>query len=159
MIEVANALWVGSQLDYEQIDNPHEWAVVHACKEPYHRQELGYTTRGAPKDHPEYLFCERDNRLILNLVDVDDPKYVAPEIIHAAVEFIRKHQGKNIIVHCNQGRSRSPTIAMLYLASTLGGDFEAAEEAMRSRYPDYAPANGMREFARANWDTFHKRPE
>ncbi len=58
------------------------------------------------------------------------------------------------MVHCNQGRSRSPTIAMLVLAKSLPAKFEDAEDAFREIYPDYDPANGMREFARMNWDDY-----
>lgn len=154
MIEVAPRLWVGSQADYETIVRPESgWCVVHACKEPYHREALGYTGRAAPKDHPEYLVARRDNRLILNLVDVDDPKYVHTELIAAALGFIGESlaAGKRCVIHCNQGRSRAPSIAMMYLAPDLSPVFDDAEEKFRVRYPEYLPANGMRGFARANW--------
>ncbi len=53
MIEIHPNLYVGHQGDYEYLVQGQDgWAVVHACKEPYHRNLLGYTTRGAPKDHP-----------------------------------------------------------------------------------------------------------
>ena len=162
MIEVAPRLFVGSQTDYEtQAKDDNSWTVVQACKEPYHRAALGYTGRAARNDHPEYLFCKRDNRLILNLVDVDDPQYVRPEIIDAALACIHLNLSslapsrQRVLVHCNQGRSRSPTIAMLHLAKALPVDFERAEEAFAAIYPDYAPANGMREFARGRWPTLH----
>ena len=57
MKEAYPNLFVGSQTDYES--NPKmfdNWFVVHACKEPYHRNALGYTGRSAPKDSPYYLF-------------------------------------------------------------------------------------------------------
>ena len=58
MIEIYPNLFVGDQGDYEyQVKGQDGWAVVHACKEPYHRQLLGYRTRGAPKGHPEYLYA------------------------------------------------------------------------------------------------------
>jgi len=70
MIEVYLNLFVGDQSDYEiNVATQEGWAVVHACKEPYHRQALGYRVRGAPKDHPEYLVARRGNRLILNIVE------------------------------------------------------------------------------------------
>jgi hypothetical protein len=56
MIEVYSKLFVGDELDYERkVSHQTGWATVHACKEPYHREALGYSSRGAPKDHPEYL--------------------------------------------------------------------------------------------------------
>ncbi len=83
MIEVAPRLYVGTDKDFQQLIMPERWGVVHACKEPYHRMALGYTKQGAPKDHPEYLYAVRNGHLILNLVDVEDPKYVAKQIIEA----------------------------------------------------------------------------
>lgn len=71
MKEITKNLFIGSQEDYEQdVKFQPDWFVIHACKEPYHRQALGYTGRAAANTHPEYLIAERENRLILNLVDV-----------------------------------------------------------------------------------------
>src|ERR1035437_3624457 len=116
MIEVLSNLFVGSQDDEVSIHGQSGWFVVHACKEPYHRQALGYSGRAAPKNHPEYLIARRDNRLVLNLVDADDPAYIPAEIMDVAVTFIHEHlsAGRRVLVHCNQGLSRSPAIAMLY---------------------------------------------
>lgn len=134
------------------------WAVVHCAREPWHREALRYTGRGAPRDHHEYLLARRDRRLILNLVDVADFRYVAPEIISAAMAFIAEHlaAGRNVISLCNQGHSRGPTVALLYLASIGQAplDFEEAEEAFRKVYPLYQPGHGMRDFASMNWDEY-----
>ena len=118
MIEVYDNLFVGSQEDEAALRRQVGWYVVHACKEPYHRQALGYSGRGAPKTHPEYLIAARPGRLILNLVDVDNVSYISPEIIDAAVAAIHENIGvAKVLVHCNQGLSRSPSIALLYLAN------------------------------------------
>jgi hypothetical protein len=55
MIEVTRNLFVGNNNDYNLIQSESDWAIVHACKEPYHRNALGYSGQGAPKEHPEYL--------------------------------------------------------------------------------------------------------
>ena len=115
MIKVDNNLFVGDERDYEfNVSRQDGWAIVHACKDPYHRQALGYRTRGAPKDHPEYLVARRGNRLILNIVDANDPSFFAKEMIDQALDFIDKSlsNGKKVLVHCNQGESRSPSIAL-----------------------------------------------
>jgi len=89
MKEIYSNLYIGNENDYVSYVQGHDgWAVVHACKEPYHRQALGYTGRAAPKTHPEYLIAWRGNRLILNLVDVDNPAYISKEIIDTALDFI-----------------------------------------------------------------------
>jgi hypothetical protein len=110
MRKVMQNLFVGNEVDYEtNVRNDNSWAVVHACKEPYHRQALGYSGRGAPKGHPEYLIAKRGTRLILNMVDADNPAYIPKEIIDAALQFIHEQlaSGKKVLVHCNQGASRS----------------------------------------------------
>lgn len=156
MFEVYANLFVGSQDDEASIRGQDGWFVVHACKEPYHRQALGYTGRAASKDHPEYLIARRNGCLILNLVDVDDVKFVAPLIIDAALSDIHQNlTAKRVLVHCNQGLSRSPSIALLYLAkfSDVFGEqgYDGALRQFQSLYPVYAPAKGMADYVRLNW--------
>jgi hypothetical protein len=92
MTEIHKNLYVGNETDYElKVINQDGWNVIHACKEPYHRQALSYSGRGAPKDHPEYLMAKRENRLILNLVDVENPAYIAKEIMDEALQFIAQN--------------------------------------------------------------------
>ena len=166
MHQIASKLWVGSQADFEALDvHGTTWSAVHACKEPYHRQALGYTGRSAPPDHPEYLWARRGNRLILNLIDGPDPKYVNRAMIDEALRFIdeqlellRKGNGhESLILHCNQGGSRAPTIGMLYLAPHLPENFADAEDQYRESCPSYAPGIGMREFARIYWNAYRAR--
>lgn len=160
MIEVSPHLYVGNQDDYKGRVRGLGWPVVHACKEPYHRDALGYTTRGAPKDNPEYLIARRGNRLILNLIDVNDPQYIHKEMIDAALEFLHEHisSGCDTLVHCNQGESRAPTIALLYLIAYTNqvpvNNFASAEVTFRKLYPGYAPAAGMYEFARGHFEDY-----
>lgn len=159
MIEVHPALFVGAETDYEMDRSRFSsgWAIIHACKEPYHRQALGYTGRGAPKTHPEYLIARRGNRLILNLVDVDNPAFIPDEIMEAAVKFIHSELsgGQRVLVHCNQGLSRSPGIAMLFLASHTNrlsrSSFELALTAFREIYPPFSPAPGISGWLRRRW--------
>lgn len=162
MIEVAQNLFVGSEDDEARIRGQAGWFVIHACKDPYHRDALGYTTRGAPKGHPEYLIARRPGRLILNLVDVDNVSFIAPEIVDAALEAIHQNIGsQKVLVHCNKGMSRSPVIALLYLAkftNTFQGQrHEEAVQNFRGVYPYYAPALGMAEYARQNWPKYSAR--
>jgi predicted protein tyrosine phosphatase len=158
VIELMPRFWCGNQLDYEtRVKKEPLWAVVHACKEPYHRQMVGYVGRGAPTDDDEYLFARRGSRLALNLVDVADPKFIHRDIIDEAMSFIAEHYGSGTptFVHCNQGGSRGPTIAMLYMAPQLPERFEDAEGAFRELYPSYLPAGGMRGYAKAHWSDYH----
>lgn len=163
MIEILTNLFVGSQDDEASIRGQSDWYVVHACKEPYHRQGLGYTGRGAPKEHPEYLVAARDGCLILNLVDVDNVNYIPAEIIDAALSAIdRNIAASKVLVHCNQGLSRSPTIGLLYMAKYTdrirSTDAESAMREFREIYPAYNPARGMAEYVRLNWDRYRSQP-
>lgn len=160
MIEVLRDLYVGDERDYECcVRGQSGWRIVHACKEPYHRQALSYSGRAAPSTHPEYLLVYRDDRrrLILNLVDAPDPRFFSPVIFDAALEFIREglDAGDRVLVHCNEGESRGPSIGLLYLAAVAKAipcdSLEAAEEAFRALYPAYLPGKGVRGFLAQNW--------
>ncbi|MDB5396271.1 MAG: phosphatase [Rhodospirillales bacterium] len=147
------------QNDEVAIRGQRGWFIVHACKDPYHRQALGYTTPGAPKNHPEYLFAARPGRLILNLVDVDKVSFIAPEILDVALRAIRDNVGSlKVLVHCNLGMSRSPTIVLLYLlkyTDILGAsEYTQALKAFQALYPSYSPAKGMADYAKLNWEKY-----
>lgn len=161
MIEVYPNLFVGTQQDYEyEVAKQKDWAVVHACKEPYHRQALGYTGRGAPKNHPEYLVAYRGQRLMLNIVDANNPAFFAPEMINAALNFIEEklNAGMRVLIHCNLGLSRSPAIALLYMAARLSAlpttSLEAAEQEFKQLYPNYAPQSGIRRYLAQHWEDY-----
>jgi predicted protein tyrosine phosphatase len=165
MIEVHPRLFIGTELDYEsQVRLQGGWWVVHACKEPYHRQLLGYASRAAPKTHPEYLFARREKKLFLNLVDVDDPNYIPKEIMDEALAFIDDgmRSGDRLLVHCNQGESRSPSIGLLYLAaranSISSASLPEAEADFRRIYPHYNPKAGMRGFLLRYWSDYIHSP-
>jgi len=159
VIKIHPNLFVGHQGDYEyQVKGQDGWSVVHACKEPYHRQLLGYSGRGAPKDHPEYFFAERGNRLYLNLVDAPDPTYIPKEIIDKAIAFIHEKiaEGLKVLVHCNQGESRSPGIGFLYLLRHTDAlprtSLDAALAAFRRVYAIFQPGHGMLGYIRDFWN-------
>jgi hypothetical protein len=167
VIEIYPNLFVGSQNDLIHADSgigivSPGWFVITAAKEPWHREALGYKTQGAPKDHPEYLIAERERRLILNLVDAPDPAYIREEIIERALDTIdvALDAGDKVLLHCNQGNSRAPTIALLWLRFRCAVTrpflarmtFHDACEAMAERYPGFDPAGGMLGYARAAWE-------
>lgn len=160
MIEVAKNIWVGSESDYEskvQFE-PSGWSTIHACKEPYHRKAVGYNDRGAPKTHPEYLFAERERRLMLNLVDAPNPAFFSKVIVDKAVDWAKDElaAGQSLLIHCNEGRSRCGLISLCLLAGLgLAPDtFEQAEIWFRDLYPPYQPGNGVRGFLVKNYHLY-----
>lgn len=162
MKQVAPKLWVGSDADFLALDQfGTEWAVVHAAKDRWHRAFVGYKTVSAPQG-PEYYTALRGKRLALNMIDAPDPKYINKGMVDAALAFIDAQltllQGSDqLLVACNQGSSRAPTLAMLYLAPSLSPNFETAVKVFTDLYPDYRPGNGVREFARIHWSYYHNR--
>ncbi|BFI65201.1 hypothetical protein okayama3_07860 [Yersinia pseudotuberculosis] len=159
MIEIYPNLVVGNETDAYAALSEGNWFIVHACKEPFHRQALGYSGRAVSKSHPEYLIARRDNRLILNLIDADNPAYIPKEIISEALVAIHQNiQTNKVLVHCNQGMSRSPTIALLYLLKYTdvlnSQSLSTAIEDFRRLYPIYNPARGVTMFVEQNWHEF-----
>lgn len=161
MIEVYPNLFIGTRNDYETLvlGRP-GWAIVHACKEPYHRKAVGYRLWNAPRKHPEYLIARRENQLMLCLLDLPVSWFIKKEMIDQTLDFMdeMRANGLKVMVHCVQGQSRSPLIMLLYLASRLRvlptESFEAAEENFRRLYPPYKPTRGMREYVRQHWQVY-----
>lgn len=156
MREVYPNLFVGDQDDYEKNKGKKGWVYVLAAKDPYHREALGYTSLAAPKHDPEYLIAKRGERLILNLVDVPPEKsvFIPNEIINRAIIFIDSqiNIGENVLIVCNRGESRGPSLAFAYLLkhTDLFKDvktFAAAEKKFKKRYPKYNPS-GIRDKVR-----------
>lgn len=160
MKKVHENLFVGNENDVQKaLDS--NFAICHACKEPFHRNLLGYTGRGAPKDHPEYLWAERSNRLYMNIVDAPKSIFFDKSMIDKAINFIEEKlgEGLNVLVHCNEGFSRSPSIALLYLIKNgiiKGDTLEDCEAEFMKVYPEYNPGKGIRGFVNEHWKEYIK---
>jgi protein-tyrosine phosphatase len=159
MIEICTNLYIGSAEDYENlVQLAGDWLIIHACKEPYHRQALRYETRSAPKDHPEYLYAERANCLCLNLIDAPAKEYIPKKIIDAAIAYA--HRGlsdRKVLIHCNQGKSRAPSIGLLYLVKytdLLPMGYVKAVKRFKEIYPAFEPGIGMRDFVIFHWQDY-----
>lgn len=158
MREIIPNLFCGSEIDFtDSIDNePDVWAILHACKEPFHRCFVGYTGRGCPKESSEYLWADRGNRLALNIVDAPKAEFFDKSMIDKALDFIEQklNMGYKVLVHCNQGESRSPSIVLLYLIKQdiiKGDTFSDCEAEFVKTYPEYNPGIGIREFLKAHF--------
>lgn len=163
MIKIHKDIFVGNKRDYETtVKGKDGWAVVQATQRPYHKRALGYSGRGAPKNHSEYLVAKRDNRLILNMIDVHDPEYFSRELIEPALDFIDEQlsEGNQVLIHCSQGRSRAPSLGLLYLATRTDvlpdSSLEEAEKEFKKIYPAYSPKSGIRGHLQGNWDYYSK---
>jgi predicted protein tyrosine phosphatase len=77
-----------------------------------------------------------------------------------SLDFIQKslEVGRRVLVHCNQGHSRGPSIGLLYLGARTnlycGLDHNEAHDRFLELYHDYFPRPGLRGFLAANWSTY-----
>ena len=160
MINISDKIFIGTESDCSfGISNG--LAMVHACKHPCHTKAVGY--KGSlPKSHPYYLILEKPNHLFLNMVDMEQellPEFANP-IMQAALNFIERYiKDHQIVIHCNQGLSRSPSIALVYLANKGMIDNNNINEAVKAftkLYPYYRPASGILKYMAHNWNYLMK---
>ncbi len=150
-------LFVGAISDISKI-NYDEWAVVHATQ-TVHYQIFGWNriSNKPDRNHPNYIYYEKDNRLSLNWVDGGAflYKWSGPETFNIILDFIDKWISlKKVLIHCDQGFSRSPSLCLLFLAKrehriSNESFFEAKKDFIKI-YPDYAPG-GIGDYIRDNW--------
>jgi hypothetical protein len=151
-------LYVGN--DEDCFEGSGGWSVVHACRHPCF--QLAATRAGLAVPFPGdpvvgSLHLTDGHDLYLDLVDGPEPCFTAAPIARF-LTFAEDHwrQGRRLLVHCNQGLSRSPSLALLLLARRLGGlpreSFDAAMRGLQKLYPDYAPGVGISLFLSRTWD-------
>lgn len=127
------------------------WAVVHACRHPCFRRALA-RRRGSGA----LCYLEEGADLYLDLVDSPQPASTV-EPFEAFLDFTARHWkgGSRLLIHCNRGRSRSPSLALLSLAKSLeviaAGSYAQACRDFLEIYPRYAPGEGMRTFLHRHW--------
>lgn len=147
MKEVYKNIFVGSKRDLDQT-NESDYAFVHATKTMF------------IKDKDEVV-NELKNHLYVNWVDAKDSKYFnynnnGVNVFNKILDFIDKWQAdKKVFIHCDEGISRSPSIAMVYLAKRKrvinNKDHVFAEREFTDIYPNYFAYNGISDFLFSNW--------
>lgn len=139
--------------------NHKEWAIIHACQE-YHYKLMGWNrVHNKPnKDNEHYLIYEYKNEMSLNWVDGGPHLYdwYGPSKFSYILDYIetKLKEGKKVFIHCRCGRSRSPTLGLLYLAKRLGkisnSSFSEAYMGFIKIYPQYNPG-GISKYVEDNW--------
>ncbi len=155
-VKIYNRLYIGS--DNECFTKRDGWVTVHACKSPCHQNAVGY--RGSlPSNHPYYLVKEIENNLYLNMIDPPRPLFMMP-LFANFMKFVSVHWdgGKNVLIHCNKGESRAPSLALLFLAKHVGAinneSYIKAKQEFINIYPYYTPGEGIQIYLNTNWDKF-----
>lgn len=136
-------------------------AVVHACKEPCHRYALGYTAKTLASDHQHYLAKRTPSALYLNLIDPPVPLFQRQSFQHFFDFTDSLAQDTHLHIHCNQGQSRAPSLALLIMAKRLNAlpndSYAAARAAFSHHYP-YAPGKGLSVFLQSEWHSLGLDP-
>jgi protein-tyrosine phosphatase len=97
--------------------------------------------------------------LYLNLVD-SQPEIFPVSSLEAFVRFGRRHwkSGSGLLIHCQLGVSRAPSLALLLLAKGLrvfpDDSYDDAWAALSARMRSYAPSLGLQALLRESWDRF-----
>ena len=152
MRKITDNLYVGNGTDCASV--PEDWGVVHACKYPCYVDAMGGTV---DKTHPNWLYKWEQDHLYLNMVDPQVPLFM-PETFRIFLEFMDDMWDRNIptLIHCNMGMSRSPSLALVFLAKRTGlihnSLYSEALEEYRKIDPDYFPGNGIRVWLTTNWN-------
>ena len=150
-------LHIGAEQDLAQNFENQEVAIVNVAGN-LHTKILGTRPNS---NHPNYILYKRDRILSVNFVDGEDPKYYdwqsdGVSVFTQILDFIKNQKGKKVLINCNQGISRSPSVTMVYLAKRLKSvsnkSFDSAMEDFVKLYPNYTPGLGIRLFLSQNWN-------
>lgn len=156
MQEIYTNVYVGDDNDYLKIKDDPTFRSCRMCKfgPDGHKETLGYDTMGAPKGK-NYISVEADNRIAINIIDMDDPHMIPWECITKALDYAKKKlaEGYKILFACNSGHSRGPTTGLLFLRSIgdMPHNFVTSERIYSALYRKYDPGMGMRQVARSHW--------
>jgi predicted protein tyrosine phosphatase len=98
--------------------------------------------------------CERGHHLYLNLIDPEAPLFMMPSFVAFLAFVDREIAARKVLIHCNQGESRAPSLSMLYMAKRLGllpnDSYTTAATAFRTQYP-FNPSKGITTWLTENW--------
>lgn len=149
-------VWIGNREALSAALHDPEWALINTSKH-MHATLVGVRSIQLSK-HQNYLRLEREGLLSFNWVDGEAKMYDwhKPEAFICALDFIDTWRPlRRVLISCDQGGSRSPTVGLLYLAKRArlipAGDFAEARRDFVSIYPRYAPA-GIANYVARHWD-------
>src|SRR6266516_5816458 len=155
MKEVAPDLYVGTSSEARYIFSQRdEWRLVNVAK-TIHLEIHGWSKPDSTS--PYYVIHEDPQWISVNWVDTPRAELFnyqnkGVSVVKQILAFIQKslQEGKKVLISCDQGQSRSPSIAMLYLAKVLhtirDTTFAEAVKEFVKIYPQYQPALGISTF-------------
>jgi hypothetical protein len=153
MQEVAGKLYVGGSEGADFAEAIEGAAVVRLCD----GEQFADVLRERGMFEAELDVIDEPLTLILKLENAVSPGGYSVERFREAVRFISAHHAgdASVVVFGENGRSRAPSIALLYLAAQ--GDIPASSYAEATgsfkfdRYEDYDPSRGLATFLSEHW--------
>jgi hypothetical protein len=158
-------IFVGSGVDTYKFSG----SILHCARDPWYTEAVAAFRLCWPSGVPT-AFCYPEvnkantvirldyNTMALNMVDATSPIYFSDEMVNAGLQFItdRLAAGDPVLVHCNQGISRSPSMALLWMweHGFLDNEFRYALAQFRDIYPDYSPGNGIFQYLKKRIENY-----
>lgn len=128
--------------------------VVHACKHPCYVEALQRLVGGpVEKDDPRYLSLANPEgtELWLNMIDPPTPLFKL-EMFYAFLDFVEVRGVGNLLIHCNKGLSRAPSLALLAWARQADRrSYRNAKKWFVSNLMSYTPGLGIDKFLEDHW--------
>ena len=138
---VHSGLFIGSGADSYKFAG----SILHCARDPWYANAPPDSLQIAPNVRLMHY-----NEMALNMVDADHPKYFSDHMVDCGLNFIsdRLAEGDALLVHCNMGLSRSPSVVFLWLFEHgfLDDDFQYAVPQFHELYKDWCPGNGIWEY-------------
>jgi intein/homing endonuclease len=132
--------------------------IVHGCK-TCHQAKAG---KLSPTDKRYLSFVEQGD-LYLNLIDATTA-YFQTQSFTAFLRFARDNwlDDRPITIHCDQGRSRAPMLAVLFMAKVLeiipNTSLDDAMDAFEAQHGKLEPSEGIETYLRKNWHGIESMP-
>lgn len=163
-VGMANLMYCNAE-EYESMkERGLNISALLCAKHPYHKRIVGYEGN-CRKDHPEYLYAVRGNVMALNMVDAECPMFFSDEMIHAGIYFVEDQLAHNrdVVVVCNQGESRSPSMCLLYLMKHGYFDKKLTHSNVFLEFkaiaPNWNPRNGILQYCIEFWNKVKRGEE
>jgi hypothetical protein len=143
-VQVYPGLFVGPGIDAQTFYGH----ILHCAKEPWFMDSLVRLVKykkGIEVCPTAIRISDRE--MALNMIDAENLEYFSDEMVNAGLDFITETfaEGESILLHCNQGLSRSPSMAFLWMFEHgfLDKEFRYAVPQFKKLYHDWSPGNGI----------------
>lgn len=94
-------------------------------------------------------FIDKDTGIVQYKVGMTDGMHNPPELFYAAVLTLKGllEHNRTVLIHCHEGRSRSPSVVAAYLGIKEGKSYFEKLNELKSIRSKVNPEPGMMEFA------------